>query len=256
MIVLVILAALQSALATQSHGRVIGEAFGLKNNDLLYSETHCEINDTASEVIYRHGDGTPIAYKKLDYQSGHTTPSFVQHNIHAKEKIEVSFDQQAVSMSVMVSGSRESEKRLPVTDIASAPVVIDAGFDGFIRNNWDKLVSGETLEFQFPFASRASMIRLQVESSVCSYETETDRCFTLQPSNWFLRMLSSPVELGYDSLSRLTRYRGLSNINDENGKGQVVDIRYRYQGIAAAACNIDPVLLTDNATEPRQRIEY
>jgi hypothetical protein len=248
---LVILAAMQSAVANQSPGRVIGEAFGLKSDDYLYSETHCSLDDLASEVIYRRHDGTPIAYKTLDYKSGQTTPSFVQHNIHEKEKISVSFDQQAVSMSVTVSGSRESENRLPVTDIAGTPVVIDAGFDSFIRDNWDQLVSGEALEFQFPFASRSSMILLQVESSVCGYETESDQCFTLEPSNWFYRMLSSPIELGYDSnLSRLTRYRGLSNINDESGKGLVVDIRYRYQDVAATACDIDPVLLTDNSARP------
>ena len=45
-------------------------------------------------------------------------------------------------------------------------------------------------------------------------------------------MVVKPIELGYDpELRRLTRFRGLSNIGDENGNGLVVDIKYDYQDI-------------------------
>jgi len=245
MTALVALPAMQGAVANQSAEHVIGDAFGLKSNDLLYSETYCRIQDElASEVIYQHRDGTLLAHKVLDYQSGPTTPSFVQHNIQAKEKIKVSFDQQEVSMSVTASGNVELEDKYPVIDIESTPLVIDAGFDVFIQDNWDKLVSGKTMEFQFPLASRSSLVSLQVKSSVCSYETETDQCFKLEPANWFFRMLASTIELGYDAnLARLTRYRGLSNINDESGKGLIVDIKYRYQATPGTACSIDRLLL-------------
>jgi hypothetical protein len=221
----------------------------LQGNDLVYRETHCGTQDElTSEVFYQLGDGTLIAHKALDYQSGHMTPSFVQHNIQSKEKIEVSFNQGAVSMSVTDHGNQEIRNTHPVTDTASKPIVIDAGFDGFIRSNWDKLVSGKAQEFQFPLASRSSLVALRVKPSVCRYETETDQCFTLEPSNWFFRLLASPIELGYDaSLTRLTRYRGLSNINDEDGQGLIVDIRYRYLASPGTACSIDRLALHDNA---------
>jgi len=251
LIALVVLPAMSGAAANQSIKHVVGDAFGLKSNDLIYRETHCGTQDElASEVFYQLRDGTLIAHKELDYKSGLMSPSFVQHNIQSKEKIKVSFDQEAVSMSVTDYDNQGSNNTFPVTDTVSKPIVIDAGFDGFIRDNWDQLVAGKTLEFQFPLASRSSMVSLQVRPLVCSYETATDQCFTLEPSNWFFRMLASPIELGYDSnLVRLTRYRGLSNINDESGKGLVVDIRYRYQAIAGTACNIDRLVLSDNTTK-------
>lgn len=250
LIALVALPAMPIAAANQSIKHVVGDAFGLKSNELIYRETHCGTQDElANEVFYQNRDGTLIAYKELDYKSGHTTPSLVQHNFQAGEKIQVSFDQQTVSMSVTDHDNQESKNTYPVTDTASKPIVIDAGFDGFIRDNWNILVSGDTQEFQFPLASRSSLVSLQVKPSVCSYETETDQCFTLEPSNWFFRMLASPIELGYDSsLARLNRYRGLSNINDQNGRGLIVDIKYRYQGIPGAACNIDRLVLRDNTT--------
>ena len=78
--------------------------------------------------------------------------------------------------------------------------------------------------------SRNQLIALRLKKSPCQYETNTDQCFALEPANWLFRMLASPIELGYDStLMRLNRYRGLSNINDVNGAGLVVDIKYQYQ---------------------------
>jgi hypothetical protein len=250
LIALVALPAMSGTTANQSMTHVVGDAFGMKSNVLVYRETHCGAqNELASEVFYQHGDGTLIAHKTLDYRSGYATPSFVQNNIQAREKIRVSFDQEAVSMSVTDYGNQESKKTHPVTDTARKPTVIDAGFDGFIRANWDNLVSGEMQEFQFPVASRGSLISLRLQPSVCSYETETDQCFTLEPSNWFFRMLTSPIELGYDAnLVRLSRYRGLSNINDENGYGLVVDIKYRYLATPGTACSIDRLALSDNTT--------
>ena len=53
---------------------------------------------------------------------------------------------------------------------------------------------------------------------------------------------SNPIELGYDAeLKRLVRYRGLSNIGDGKGQGQVVDIRYRYEDLPQEACDLEPV---------------
>lgn len=250
MITLIVIPALQSATADQSFDHVVGEAFGLRSADLLYRETHCGThNKLAREVIYQHRDGSLIAHKMLDYSSGHITPSFVQHNILAKEKIKVTFDQEELSMHVTGSSNRALKSSHLVTDLATNPIVIDAGFDGFIRDNWNKLVSGEVQEFQFPLASRSRLISLRVKASACSYKTETDQCFNLELSNWFFRMLAAPIELGYDpGMSRLTRYRGLSNIEDERGNGQVVDIRYRYQEIPSPACNIDHLLLSNNTT--------
>ena len=250
LIALVAFPGLSGAAASQSMNYVVGDAFGLKSNDFIYSETHCGAQDElASEIFYQHRDGSLIAHKELDYKSGHTTPSFVQHNFQAREKIQVSFDQEAVSMSVTDYDNQGNKKIYPLTDTANKPTVIDAGFDGFIRDKWDELVSGEMQEFRLPVASRSRLVSLRVKSSVCRYETETDQCFTVEPSNWFFRMLASPIELGYDtSLTRLTRYRGLSNINDENGRGLVVDIKYRYQEIPGAACNIDRLVLNDKTS--------
>ena len=78
--------------------------------------------------------------------------------------------------------------------------IIDAGFDEFVRNHWDSLVAGEKKRFLFPFAERDSLVELRIKPAACNYPTETDQCFKLELSNWFVRMLVKPIELGFCGL--------------------------------------------------------
>jgi len=234
--------------AGQAAGQTVGTAYDLKSEQLLYSETHCLSSEAnAREVIYRNDDGAMIARKLVDYSSGHTTPSFVQHNLYSQELIEVSLGEEGVTMSVRGVDQPEFKTITSTRPDAKLPVVIDAGFDAFVRDHWDSLVSGESKRFQFPFAARERLVELRIKPVQCSYSGDSDQCFRLELSNWFLRMLAAPIELGYDAdLRRLSRYRGLSNIGDENGKGLVVDIRYDYRDIPPDACRVEAQTLTGN----------
>ena len=235
------------AYAAESNGRAIGEARDLKNDEFLYREIYCANgNPDEIEVIYRNEAGGLLARKLLDYSSGPTTPSFVQQNFYSSEVIEVNLKAGNVTMSVLDAVSSEPKKVSSTQTDGTIPVVIDAGFDEYIRSNWDSLLAGEKQSFLFPFAERDKLIELRIKKSACSYPTETHQCFKLELSNWFIRMLVSPIELGYDpELQRLMRYRGLSNIGDGKGNGSVVDIRYDYQKIPELACSIGDQALTE-----------
>jgi hypothetical protein len=192
------------------------------------------------EVIYRDDADSMIARKLLDYRSGATTPSFVQQNFYSSEVIEVELRDEEVRMAVIDAASSEAKKITTEKADDKLPVVIDAGFDEFVRSNWDSLLEGEKKHFMFPFAEKSSLLELRIKRSGCSYETTSDQCFKLELSNWLVRMLVAPIELGYDpEQRRLVRYRGLSNIGDGKGNGLVVDIRYLYQDLPALACRAD-----------------
>ncbi len=211
-------------------GETIGMAYDLETDEFLYSETHCVSEDSAKrEVLYTDAEGTLMASKLLDYSSGVTTPSFVQHNLYSSEFIEVGFEQGMVSMAIIDADSREILKSAQAQPSQKLPIVIDAGFDSFVRQHWDSLVAGESHEFQFPLADRETLVELRIQRLGCSYSSQTDQCFRLDVANWLLRILVKPIELGYDQEARrLTRFRGLSNIGDANGNGLVVDIKYDY----------------------------
>lgn len=247
-----LLVALSGPLAASGNiGETVGMAYDLQSGELLYRETHCISRDGLDrEVLYQDPDDKLIARKLLDYTTGETTPSFVQYNHYSRESIEVGLDQGEVSMKVIDSDSRSVNKAALAQPGETMPVVIDAGFDGFVRQHWDELLAGAEREFQFPFADRQSLVELRIQPLSCSYETQTDQCFRLDLANWLLRVLVKPIELGYNADSRrLTRYRGLSNIGDANGDGLVVDIRYDYDDVALQSCEIIEQTLSENARE-------
>ncbi len=233
-----ILLAFAAPLGAAGEGAAAGMAYDLESGELLYRETHCLNNDGSErEVFYQDIDGKLIAHKRVDYSSGVTTPSFVQHNHNASKSIEVGMQQGEVRMTVFDWDSGRATRSAVARPKDGLPVVIDAGFDGFVRQHWNELVSGETREFQFPFANRESLVQLRIQPRTCSYQTQSDQCFRLDLANWLLRMMVEPIELGYDLESRrLARFRGLSNISDEGGNGLVVDIHYSYRDVPAQAC--------------------
>lgn len=241
--------ALAGSLGAADIGASVGEAYDLESGELLYRETHCVSADGYDHrVIYEDAGGKLIARKLLDYSTGSTTPSFVQHNLYSNESVEVSLQRGAVSMAVIDNDSHDRIRPAVAQPSAALPVVIDAGFDAFVRQRWDELLPDGSLEFQFPYAHRSSLVELRVQPRSCSYATRSDQCFRLDLANWFFRMLVNPIELGYDAdTRRLVRYRGLSNIGDGNGNGLVVDIRYSYDDSAPRACRAIEQTLTDRS---------
>jgi hypothetical protein len=240
-----LLAAGVMMMVQQSHAaalkaETVGQAYDIATAQPLYSETHCVSDDAAvREVIYRDRDEALIAFKELSYETGPTTPAFVQHNINTQDSVAVEMRQGEIIMTFAESDLR-SPRVVAKTPGAGVPLVVDAGFDAFVKDNWESLLAGERKRFQFPFAARETVVELQIASASCTYESETDQCFTLELGNWFFKMLAAPIELGYDSeLRRLSRFRGVSNITDADGGGMVVDIRYRYSDVASVDCAPD-----------------
>lgn len=236
---------------TQTVAQTIGEAFDLNTNKPLYSETHCVSGDALTrEVIYKDPENQLIAYKVLRYDTGSNTPSYVQHNVHSQDSIAVELEQerQEIIFTATDANRPEQPSVASVKPSAALPVVIDAGFDAFVRENWQSLVAGESKQFQFPFAARESLVELSIASASCSYATDTEQCFSLELNNWLLNMLADPIELGYDAkLQRLTRFRGISNISDGQGEALAVDIHYRYDDVVALDCAVNEEVLTQEA---------
>ena len=235
----------------QTVAQTIGEAFDLNTNKPLYSETHCVSGDALTrEVIYKDPENQLIAYKVLRYDTGSNTPSYVQHNVHSQDSIAVELEQERQEIIFTATDANRSEQPsvASVKPSAALPVVIDAGFDAFVRENWQSLVAGESKQFQFPFAARESLVELSIASASCSYATDSDQCFSLELNNWLLNILADPIELGYDAkLQRLTRFRGISNISDGQGEALAVDIHYRYDDVVALDCAVNEEVLTQEA---------
>lgn len=219
---------------------VIGQAYSLDSPVLLYHELHYFSDDRRQHrVEYYSANGNLLAEKDIDYSKSPLTPAFSQKNFNTGETISVNWQNSLLSIS-----HRDGLDKQPVTSVIQPryPLVIDAGFDHFIREHWQQLTQGESSQFHFPVAARQGLIKLRVSLVNCQDLPESYYCFRIEANNVLLRWLLEPIELTYRLLPtynqsytqanqqaiRLERFRGLANLNDSNGRGMSVDIRYSY----------------------------
>lgn len=219
---------------------IIGDAYALNSNKLLYTEFH-SFSDKGDQhrVSYRTANDQPLADKIIVYQQNPAAPEFHQQNHHTQTEISVNWQDDTLRIRSMPDGFDKL-----VNPAADLPVVIDAGFNMFIRQHWDALINGDSKVFNFAFAKRGSMIHMRISRTACDLPAASDRrdnsdepnkassntdsiCLVLQPDSWIFKMLAPPTKLTYRPDKILLRYRGLSNIDTETGDNQLVDIRYR-----------------------------
>lgn len=182
---------------------VIGSAYDRETGHLLYVEHHfCPESRQSCMVQYRDSYGELIAQKKLDYSLNPYAPKLTLTDYRRDYQVQVA-----------QSGSEN--------------LVVDAGFDNYVRSIWEELDTGKPVRFPFlvagfdkPFNMRATRVNPQA----CSPE---ELCLEIKLDSWLLGMLASPIQLSYVRESRkLLRFSGVSNLKGTNGETLVVDIHY------------------------------
>lgn len=220
-----------SALADENYV-VAGSAYNLENGQLIYRELYTGLDENQSvRVDYVTPDGNRFASKTLVYQGEPFQPSFNFEDTRDNEFVSAQFQGARL---VLAHGMGSSQNEKVVYD--NARTVIDAGFDAYIQLNWDKLVEGKRLKFDFAMPIRLSTIQLEVrkiksaESPIYdpNYGSEWIY-FRIMPAQKFVSFFADPINLAYDPNGKyLMRYHGRSNIDDDRGGPQDVRIEYEY----------------------------
>ena len=207
--------------------RIVGEAYDLSSGDLVYTEEHRWADKSLQhEISYLDLNGEEFASKQLDYQKGPVVPSFTMKNEWSGENITVQW--RGNELTGQYSSTVKSVERGPkvIKTSSSRPLVIDAGFDAFIQDNWQKLLGGEKVAFDYVLATR-----LRVAPLLVSYEGVDDsglHQFEITSKMRMLNLFVDPIQLRYNDQKQLKEYRGQSNIADKDGDYMVMRIRYRY----------------------------
>ncbi len=249
---------------------IAGEAFDPQSGSVVYREQHyCDQQTLKCNVKYQDADGVPMLEKRLDYSVQSAAPDFQQLDLRTGRYIEaISGDisgergTQIRIGDVAVSALQRNVEGMPAhtadaaVDIirpaefdttllqASDALVIDAGFDNFVRQQWQALIDGDTVSFSFAVPARGVAVAMSIKplgkkkcaalvsDSTVSESTASDstvQCFQLSPKNLIYKVFLKPIQLAYDSESRrLLAFKGLSSIKDNDNNAQVVLIRYRY----------------------------
>lgn len=184
---------------------VLGKAYERNTGAYLYSEQHfCSEQRLLCTVEYSNAAGEVFAQKLLDFRQSLVGPSLVMSDYRNQKEISIPAGQ-------------------------SENLVIDAGFDNFVRSSWNELDDGKQISFPFlpaGFDKPLDMRALRSEKIDCDPK---QLCLDIELDSWLLAMIVDPIELSYSrSNKRLLHFSGVSNIKDEDGETQSVDIHYEY----------------------------
>ncbi|NVK73874.1 MAG: hypothetical protein HWE24_10355 [Oceanospirillaceae bacterium] len=216
-----------SSMAEEGFSKLVGSAYSVETGTLLYRETHQKVSEDIYKVEYSEPDGQIFANKTLDFSKSRITPSFSQVNERNGEKISVTQSGDLLKISYQENNTAKVEKD-SVKLVAG--MVVDAGFDAFVKQYWNTLITGKEMDIEYLVPSRQTTYRFRVSQITCVDGTkEGAMCFALKPVSWFVRLAVDPIVVAYDPADkRLLRFTGRANICDEQGKYQTVDIQYHY----------------------------
>ena len=215
------------SVAETSFSKLVGSAYSLETGALLYRETHQKVSQDIYKVEYSEPNGRVFANKTIDYSKSRTTPSFSQINERNGEKIDVTQTNDQLQISYQENSAAKVEKE---SLTLAAGMVVDAGFDAFVKQYWDTLVTGKEMDVEYLVPSKQATFSFRFSQITCVDGTEEGaKCFALTPVSWFVKLAVDPIVVAYDPADkRLLRFTGRANICDEQGKYQTVDIQYHY----------------------------
>jgi len=224
----------QAALDTPSRLLVSGTAEDIKTGEIIYREYH-DISQQQHTVRYVDPAENLIASKEIRYQHGYTTPEYTLHDKRFDRHTGSQW-QDGHFIIFKQEGSHEKHQK----KVQAAPdLVIDAGFDYFVRSQQDALAKGKVLPFTFAVADPLVTLDMKLEE-VNKTETAIKlrddqpnndfRYFYAHSRNKLIGWAVPDIHLAYDARNNMLQmYQGPSNITDMQDKSQRVLIRYQYQ---------------------------
>lgn len=216
----------------------IGTAWTPDKSAVLYYEYHFAENpdlQLSTRVQYRRADGSVFAEKTIDYSRSLTAPDIQHIDYRSTARISTKMtDDTRVAMIRVGFQAHDSPRYREELLAHRESVVVDAGFDPFVRKNWESLITGESVTAGMLVPSRLDTVRVSLtktDASDCD-QTETQvYCFVIRPAGLLRAVgwLVDPIYIGYDQQSqRLKVFDGISNLRDDNGDPQNVLITFEY----------------------------
>jgi len=224
--------------AERSNGDVLryeGYAYGADGTNLLYRETHWLHRDDgvpARLVLYRCPDGRAFARKTLREVDGASRPyfEFTDGRDGHREGVRPTPRGREVYWQERSGTPLRTQLLHPGLD-----VVIDAGFDAFIRSHGDSLWAGAPLNAHLLLPSRFAAVDVRIEDGTTAADRAAHlRRMKVRLDAWYAFALPT-MWLVYDEDRRLREFRGIGTIRDDHGRNREVVIRFpRDQRVAEA----------------------
>lgn len=197
----------------------------------LYVEQHgvtgtCEngvFEPQAHQINYQRADGDrEFASKALDYSSSVIRPAVDFRQPQFEESLAIDYP----DSNMLVVNWQTPEGESKTFDVSYPDsLVVDAGFDNFVRRHWQAVLNGRPVEFRFLGPTRGEHFEFVLEAADSS-RVVADHVVQIRPTGMVLRFLVDPIILGYNSKGALTDYYGLTNIRKNNDTNYTAHIQY------------------------------
>lgn len=201
----------------------IGIARDTNDQSLRYIEHHQYLDSGTHLVRYFTSDLELMVSKGIHYPGLPQHPEIVQRDY--VNDINITFaqlDRVGTMTRQAASENREFSFRLQDN------IIIDAGFDAFIRANWDSLVNGADEKFKLAVAGQPRLLSVRISPEPLTAESAT---FIVKPTNWLIRLLVPEVRLTYSPSRELLRYEGFSNLKPDPGQSRTVLIDFSHYAL-------------------------
>lgn len=206
-----------------------GRAYAIGENRLLYRETHFLFEENGQRhrfVLYRCPTGEVFARKQVAYGDRPLAPAFelFDRRVGYREGLRRGADG---SLEVFFTKAWSGRARR-ATLADSAELVADAGFDEFVRQQWETLAREGQVELLFLVPSRLAAWRFHVTrlGSERLSDGSTGSRFRLALTGLFA-LFTPSIEVLYRDRDRwLLRYEGITNIRDRRGRNLSARIEF------------------------------
>ncbi|MFC4260447.1 hypothetical protein ACFOZ5_15615 [Marinobacter lacisalsi] len=181
----------------------------------------------------RPGASEAFASKRLDYPASLLQPEVDFRQPGFGERLRVSVSDGSLGVQWSAGDEQRGDWTLSITE----DLVVDAGFDHFIRKHWTTVTSGEAVEFRFLAPTRGEAYSFVLEPAPQAIPG-ADHSFRIRPGGLIMRLAVDPIRLGYREDGFLTHYVGLGNIRRNQDENYQVAIRYSLD--SAPPCPLLP----------------
>lgn len=209
--------------------RYVGYAYHENNDSLLYTEEFTDrfIDGKHFETLTDYFDPghRKIAQRLLDFRKSRYAPDFTTEDLRTGylEGAEIVGDKVRL-FNRKDKSSKVNEKLMRIPE----PLVVDGGFNKFIKANWGDLEKGDVVIFHFAVPARLDYFTLR---AVKMESTGTEMKVKVEPDKALLRWVASPIIIQYSKdTRRIMSYQGQSNISDENGNNFAMRLVYPKKG--------------------------
>ena len=201
------------------------------DGSVIYEERHavdgtCEdgvFRPQQHEVAYHKPDTEEsFARKTLEYEASVLRPAVDFSQPTFDENMEITYPEPETLVINWQTPRGDSER----FEVDYTPnTVVDSGFDNFVRQNWQSVVAGESVEFRFLGPTRGEHYGFVLER-VESDRVDADHVVQIRPTGMVVRFLVDPIVLGYNNSGALSDYLGLTNIRKNQDENYTAHIRY------------------------------